>query len=69
MYVCLMLDNTEVDPSEACLTIPAPNLFAEPSSPNARYVRSVALNIMIGLKMRKDIPCLELAGVLCARQT
>lgn len=44
MYVCRTLDSTDVEPSSACLIIPAPSLFAEPSRPRAKYGRSVPQN-------------------------
>ena len=39
--MCLMFDNTEDEPSGACLIMPAPNLLAEPSRPSANTGSSV----------------------------
>ena len=36
-----MFESTVDDPSISCRMIPAPSLFAEPSSPRARYGLSV----------------------------
>ena len=42
-----MFDKTEDEPSGACLIIPAPNLFAEPSRPSASTARSVNMVLEI----------------------
>ena len=39
-----MFESTADDPSISCRMTPAPSLFAEPSSPSARYGRSVSSN-------------------------
>ena len=43
-----MFDKTEDEPSGACLIIPAPNLFAEPSRPSANTGSSVNVSLSEG---------------------
>ena len=46
--MCLMFDNTEDEPSGACLIIPAPNLLAEPSRPSANTGSSMNVSLSLG---------------------
>lgn len=51
MYVCLTFDRTSVEPSGECLIMPAPSLFADPSSPRAMYglsVQTLSTKLLVG---------------------
>ena len=53
--MCRTFDNTVEDPSVSCRIIPAPSLFADPSSPSARYGLSV-IELSQKLRARHRVP-------------